>query len=169
MLFLPLFTSGCDEDIFGHGCTEIGCGDGVHITLHTPEDQWPAGAYAIDFTVDGQEHACELSIPADLPTEAHGYVELGCQPAFDASLTAKTVCTEQRTNDAISQSCQPVAGAWILEASFYGVSEALRVEVRRDDETLLDETMQLEYTASRPNGPDCEPVCEQARVELDIP
>jgi hypothetical protein len=80
----------------------------------------------------------------------------------------KTICTEQRSGDAISQSCEPIDDAWTIEAGAQGVIESLRVNVRRDDATLLDRTLQPEYVADRPNGPDCEPLCNQARVELTI-
>jgi hypothetical protein len=113
-------------------------------------------------------------------------VDLPCEPQngerhrlgqhVQAQLIWIAQCTEQRTGDAVSQSstqtqtpnthCEPIHGAWLLTAGFYGVAESLRVTVQRDGSTLLDRTLQLEYKESRPNGPDCEPTCLQANVEL---
>jgi hypothetical protein len=36
----------------------------------------------------------------------------------------------------------------------------------RDGEEVLAEDRDLVYVESRPNGPDCEPVCRQAHLDL---
>jgi hypothetical protein len=169
-----LLASGCDA--FTHACTEIGCVDGTNIGLRMPDDRWPAGSYEVDFTIDGATHACAFDVPDDIPEPPLQPVILACEPYFTAQLIPRARCTEQPTGGAVSQGptqmpntdCEPIEGAWLLYADFYGQAESLRVAVRRDGETLLDRTLQPEYEESRPNGPDCEPLCRQANVQLMV-
>lgn len=177
--------SGCDS--FTQDCTAIGCVNGVNITLRMPDNQWPAGSYELAFTIDGDTHSCGLVIPDEGPGEPGRVVNLSCEPQIgeqhrlgqrvEAQLIP-TGCTEQPTGDAVSQSstqmqtpnthCEPIEGAWLLSARFYGAAESLRVTAQRDGSTLLDRTLQPEYEENRPNGPDCEPTCLQANVELMV-
>jgi hypothetical protein len=178
--------SACD--FFTQECTAIGCVDGTDITLGMPDNNWPAGSYELAFTIDGDAHSCAMVVPDEALGEPGGGVGLSCEPQvgeqhrlgrhFEAWLIPMAECTEQPTADAVSQSsaqtqtpnthCEPIHGAWLLTASFYGVAESLRVTVQRDGSTLLDRTLQPEYKESGPNGPDCEPTCLQANVELMV-
>jgi hypothetical protein len=53
---------------------------------------------------------------------------------------------------------------------FYGQAPlTLEIAVRRDDMVVGEGSVRPAYTESRPNGPDCEPVCRSApRFEIAI-
>lgn len=172
LLLGSVLASGCNS--LSKECTAIGCGDGANITLRMPDDHWPAGSYELAFTIDGDAHTCALIVPNETSDEPGRVMDLSCEPDFRALLVPTAECTGQRTGQAGSQTqepntdCEPIEGGWLLTASFYGVAESLRVTAQRDGTTLLDRTEQLEYEESRPNGPDCEPLCRQANIALTI-
>jgi hypothetical protein len=163
-LMLSLY--GCDE--LSHSCTDIGCNDGASITLRTDDWRWREGVHEIDFTFGGQTRMCSLRVPEDIPEERGRSVDLLCSMGFSALLIPRTRCMEVRTADAISQSCEEVPGQSYVSAGLQGVVASLRVEVRRDGATIFDRTVSPEYRQERPNGPDCEPICQLAEVELTI-
>ncbi len=45
----------------------------------------------------------------------------------------------------------------------------VRIVVRRDGVEVSAQELAPKYTDSRPNGPQCEPVCHQASAELPLP
>jgi hypothetical protein len=161
-----LLASGCDS--LTKSCTLIGCNDGMQLTLRTADDRWADGAYTLDVTIDGEAHACAFSVPEDIPEQEGRIVDLACDSDLTIQLVPKTECTEMTRGDAVSQSCEWIEDAWLLQGGVQGMVENLSVRVRRDDATLLDRTLEPEYVESRPNGPDCEPLCRQATVELTI-
>jgi hypothetical protein len=163
---LTLGLYGCDE--LSHSCTAIGCNDGASITLRTDDWRWREGAHEIDFTFEGQTRTCSLRVPQDIPEESGRSIDLPCSMGFSALLIPRTRCTEERTGDAISQSCEEIPDQSYVSAGLQGVVDSLRVEVRRDGATIFDRTVSPEYRQERPNGPDCEPICQLAEVELTI-
>ena len=88
--------NGCRSS--SRSCTEIGCDDSVSITVSTANDHWPAGEYAIDFTVDeGPTHTCALRVPEDVPEQQGRSLDLPCEPQLSALLIPKTVCVDERS------------------------------------------------------------------------
>jgi hypothetical protein len=164
LLALTWLSSDCES--LGTSCTEIGCGDGLSITLHPTDEAWDAGSYRFEFTVAGETHVCTLEIPQDLPANPSSLVAVPCEPPLDVGLVPQTVCTEQRSRDAVSETCAPVSDHWILQTSLSGTPDSLRVRVSRDSATILDASRTPKYQVTRPNGPDCEPVCHQSQIDL---
>jgi hypothetical protein len=156
--------------VLPHGCTEIGCADGVFADLAFADHRWPDGAYEIEIALDDVTHACSFSWPEAQP--ARGSVSsLRCEPAdaaFSIAITQQAECTEQRTADAVSQSCQPLEGQYSLQLSAFGTPKRMQVRVERDGALVAERDLTLTYTASRPNGPDCEPVCRQSSHEIRL-
>ena len=107
---------------------------------------------------------CTLRLPADLPPRGSAATPQ-CGIGSMALLQQDAECTEMRSGDAVSQSCTPLEGRFALSLSIQGTPAAFDLELRRDGQVLVDERIDLEYESSRPNGPDCEPLCRQAHVE----
>ena len=155
----------------GHGCTAIGCADGASLTFRSADGTWPDGSYVLMVTKAGTAHACALELPRDLPER--GFVaEVPCDPPLDfpgATLHQDSTCSERRTEDAIRQSCTPIPGQYTLDVGVSDTPAELRVSVTRDESVLLEQSVTLSYTESRPNGEGCEPVCRRASAELVLP
>lgn len=150
-----------DED-----CTEIGCGDGVTVSLRH-NGEWTEGKYEFRFDVDGKQSLCSANLPEDLPGSTTT-ATLSCAPALDVSLSLEFECHEMRTKDAVSQSCQPIADRWLIRAQIDGTPRKLKVHVARGDEELLSKSLDLKYDDVRPNGAECGPVCKQSAVDLKL-
>jgi hypothetical protein len=153
-------------------CTMMGCEDQASFAVRSPSAAWPPGAYVVALTVDGQAYSCPLQLPSDLP--AQGVVaSIACQgPGAvppQLSLMQDSICTEQRTSEAISQSCLPVPDRYTIEGRVAGTPAALVVDIQRDGQAVLHRPLTLEYAETRPNGPGCDPLCKQSRTELDLP
>jgi hypothetical protein len=71
--------------------------------------------------------------------------------------------------DSQSQSCTPIPDQYYLEVWLEGTPATADVVLARDGTGLIDESVSFEYNASRPNGPECDPLCHQAAYELDVP
>jgi hypothetical protein len=159
----------CDHNPFGgHGCTEIGCADGLAITLRTQDNTWSAGRYAFEFTFDSELHKCAIDLPGGLPASPGATAMLPCEPQLDALFSPHSVCPELRPSDRTSPACMLIRDQWIVQASKSGTPDSLRVRVTRDAESVLDASERPKYETSRPNGPDCEPECENSHVELRL-
>jgi hypothetical protein len=168
MMTAILGAVGCDTDVFGHGCTEVGCSDALQITLQTPDNLWPSGSYNFEFTIDGKRHNCAVEIPGDLPANLGAVEMLRCEPQLDASFSPETHCTEQRTAAAVSQSCTPVRDHWLLEIHAPGTPQTLVVRVDRDQTQIFAHSQTPKYQTTQPNGPGCDPICKQSQVRLTL-
>jgi len=164
-----LLLAACEGGPFGRACTEIGCVDGVDLTLLAPGNTWPPGRYHFQIGFAGTRHDCLATLPEDLPQSPNELKALRCEPVLEGSFRAKVTCREQRTADAVSESCTPVAGQWLLHVSAQGIPESLQLRIERDDRVLLERTQKLDYEQSRPNGPGCEPLCRQSDVVVTLP
>lgn len=144
----------------GHSCTDIGCGNGVAMVVHPESHTWREGTYTVEIALDDDLRSCRFSVPEDLPAT-------GATSSFECGLLEQLAeCNEVRNGDAVSQSCELVPGAYRLVLNTYGEPANLGVSVARDGDTLLSHEQTLRYTESRPNGPECGPVCRWASVEL---
>jgi hypothetical protein len=153
--------------VWPHSCTEIGCGDGVSVTLAFADRRWPNGEYVFEVVLDDVTHTCAFSWPVEQPTP--GGIDVPCDPGeLEAFLRQEVKCTEQRTADAVTQSCALLDGQYSLQLSRAGTPKSLELHATRDGERLKDLALDLEYSEERPNGPDCEPLCWQSSQELQL-
>ena len=166
LLGILLLGSGSCTELLGTSCTEIGCADQASLTLRPASGEWTAGAYELSLTVDGTERRCAFNVPADLPEPRNG--RSLCEQALAMYIQPETTCTEHRYRDAVSQSCTPIPDRYSASLTLYGTPSALTVVLERDGTTILDESSTLHYQSERPNGPDCEPLCQQASVNLEF-
>lgn len=130
-------------------CTLIGCIDGL--TIDMPADQrWEPGRYVFDVTLDGRSIRCTGALPLktceerSLTCNAGGVMitESGCAMPAD------------------SHGFGPIAIA--------SGPSSIALTIRRDGQTIATGDWTPEYKTSRPNGPQCPPVCRQATVTLQL-
>jgi len=132
-------------------CTEIGCLNGLHLTW--AQGSWKPGAYTIEVTLDGTKVTCEGQLP--LPACASG-AGFHCSPGALVRL-GESGC-------ALPPEQHGLAGIDIETMPAH-----VRVAVRRGGDEVGAQELTPQYRESRPNGPDCEPVCRQASGTLNLP
>lgn len=154
--------------VLGGSCTEIGCGDHLGLTIAPRDRPWSEGRYELSLTLDGQTHVCDFAFPN--PASASAIVEIACNPAASVHLEPSVLCTEMKRPDGSrSESCAPLPDRAKLRASFSGTPSQVCITLVHDGAAVLDQQQQIRYRRERPNGPGCEPVCQQAELELTWP
>jgi hypothetical protein len=126
-------------------CTQIGCGAALGIQFQRAEG-WGLGVYRVELDVDGEAVTCERQVPlhCDQPPACSRpdvqLIEIGC---------------------ALDVSQQSLGGVQFVADGPPQVS----VRVLHDGVELGAARYVPVYVESRPNGPECEPVCRQAKEE----
>ena len=151
----------------GHSCTEVGCADSVSLRVTSPNQPWPDGVYQLEVALDDVTGGCAFTLPDDLPVSG-SVTSIPCLEGAELGIQQRYECTTRREGDAVSQSCAPVPDRYELTLSAYATPEQLTLSLARDGTRILDETRELTYATTRPNGPDCSPECRQADVELTL-
>ena len=162
-----LALAGCETNVLGHGCTEIGCGDALSLSFETADGHWPDGDYRVELEFAGESEVCTFKLPDALPTETAGAAQV-CEPSPRGFFSPKSTCTETRTKDAVSESCTPLPDQWTLALYRDGTPETVSVRVTRDDQEVASLSQTVDYRENRPNGPDCEPVCRQSQIDVQV-
>lgn len=166
-LFIALGLAGCDTDVFlGKACTDIGCSDGLSLSFNTVDGHWPDGDYHLELDFAGDQHRCSFRLPDALPKERGATGQAVCEANMSGYFSAKTMCMETRSKDSVSQSCTPLDGQWTLDLHRDGTPKTVSVRVTRDEREVASVSRTIDYQENRPNGPDCEPLCRQARIDL---
>jgi hypothetical protein len=150
-------SAGCDSK----ACTTIGCSDQFSATLTRADGSFPAGVHKLDVTADGVMLSCSF-------TFAGADVFAACPGGLSVSVVTATTCTEIRMGDTVSLRCDPIPGQFIERLSVQGTPRALRIVQSVDEVALMDQTAAPTYQAARPNGADCEPVCQQASATFTL-
>jgi hypothetical protein len=159
-----MFLNGAGCELGAHDCTDIGCADNASLRI-TSDADWAAGSYRLDLSLDEREGSVEFALPDDLPPRGSVTWLKGIE-GVDIGLQEVAECTSVRHGDAISQSCQPIPNRYELTIGTLGTPARFSVALARDAETVVEESGELAYRESRPNGPECGPVCSSAEVEL---
>lgn len=135
-------------------CTEIGCMNGLSVALDkaTP---WAAGDYTFVVDVEGTRVTCEGALPLK-PCDAGP--SLRCDPPERVTIGESGCALGPETHG-------------FSELQFVGGEppRAVELTITRDGEALHTAKLSPTYTTSRPNGPECPPVCTQAREAVKIP
>lgn len=144
--------SGCSSSAHGTAdariaCTEIGCAPSLRV--HFARAHWPAGTYRIEVTVDAASEVCQVVVP------------LACNVG--------SMCTGQVGPDVSPElsGCALDPGLHTIEgvAFAHGDPASVTVRVVQDERELGNSIFRPSYVTSRPNGPDCLPVCHTAATE----
>lgn len=126
-------------------CTEIGCGPSFHVEFKRAS--WPAGKVDIVVVADGTTTNCSVTLP--FASCDSGMI---CDQANPPFLLELSGCALPAAQHAIT------GVMW----SQVGPKQAT-ITVTQDGTMLGTQMFQPTYTMSQPNGPGCEPVCNQAQ------
>lgn len=128
-------------------CTEIGCLDGL--TLDVASDhRWPAGKYSFNFRLDGRAVNCTGALPL--------------KPCGEPGI----VCDGPGVMITESGCALPAAAHGFGPVMLPGGPQKLQVAVSHNGRLLTEKSLTPQYRESRPNGPQCEPLCRQASAAL---
>lgn len=156
--------AGC----FSKACTLVGCADQFSVELARADGTFPAGAHQVEVVADGVPVTCTFTFPlAVLPSG--GTASPTCAPGLNVTVFPTTSCTEVRNGSSVSLRCDPIDGQWTEHIDVMGTPSEVQIRQTLDDQLLLDRTAMPVYQATRPNGPDCEPVCRQASETWPLP
>ena len=122
---------------------------------------------------DGDEPPRATATPTP-PGDGLACTEIGCsnvaQVEFANAPSGRVVvrmCVEDRCQTSVSRGQPPVALGIPLPDSA-GDSVRVTVTMRRNGRTVARVDEQIPVETTRPNGPDCPPVCRQANARLDV-
>lgn len=157
--FTTLFLAACSGDSLppqsptggNQACTEIGCQNGLHLTW--PQGSWKSGTYSVEVTLDGTKVTCEGRLPL---------AACDSGPTFKCSPGASVRVGE-------SGCALPAAQHGLSGIDIESSPAQVKIAVRRDGVEVSAQDLTPTYTDSRPNGPQCEPVCHQASAALVLP
>lgn len=140
--------AGCESDDPGQTCTLIGCVGGFEINLEKAS-AWAAGDYTFDLDVDGKTNSCTVTLPFT-----------SCNDGLK--------CTTELTDLTIGLSgcALPAAQHKISGLTFFNTApKTVAVTVKFGVDEIGSVSYTPTYTDSRPNGPNCEPLCRQAPAQ----
>lgn len=159
LILVGFALTGCDDDNDDEqfDCTEIGCDDGLSLSLSTHDDVRVAGQYVLELDFDDKSYVCTIDIP------------ITCEPAMDGFVSANydsapKECSEEIDDENVSDFCAP----WPINIFKRGTPGTLDVRVICDGVQIFESSQEPVYHEERPNGPHCGPVCKTTRVELTM-
>jgi len=133
-------------------CTEIGCADGLTITM-AKGSPWEPGAYTFAFELDGAPVTCTGALPLKA---CDAGPSLTCDPSGRVQI-AESGCALPPDQHGFSDIRVPTAVTKV------------KLAIARDGQALRSFEFAPKFVETRPNGPDCEPVCHQAAERVDLP
>ena len=133
-------------------CTEIGCADGLTITM-AKGSPWEPGAYTFAFELDGAPVTCTGALPLKA---CESGPSLTCDPSGRVQI-AESGCALPPEQHGFSDIRVPTAVT------------TLKLSIARDGQPPRSFEFAPKFVETRPNGPDCEPVCRQAAERVDLP
>jgi hypothetical protein len=154
---LALAMAGCasegrtaaDDDVFAEetGCSEASCQDGLSVALVSPV--FTPGAYTISSVADGLESVCGFVVGGTEECGPDGPCLLAddCDAVPNLSFPPQSVVVPIGPN----------------------APDVIDVVVLRGGEEVAAATFAPDYQTYAPAGPGCDPVCEIASAQLDIP
>ena len=133
-----------------HGCTNIGCSDGLSITLE-PNANWPHGRYEFELTINAQPSKCTGTLPLRACSSGPALTCVGA-----AVRIGESGC-------ALPPSAHGFSELWLD-----GAPAQISITIRHDERELLQNTLKPTYRRSQPNGPGCPPTCNSAHETLRV-
>jgi len=121
----------------------IGCGWPLEVAFRGATSV--PGVYRFEVTADGAPSTCQIALPFGCDTRPTCDA---IDPGWRLTLSGCALGPDRETIDGLTF---PVTGPNTLD-----------IIVRRDGVEVGTAHAEPVYTTSRPNGPDCEPVCRSA-------
>jgi hypothetical protein len=145
-------------------CTEIGCGDQLHVGVANEDGSYTPGTHLLEVTADGVLLSCTFPLPPG--TAAGGAIASPlCSPGLQLFAHPLAHCTTSATATTVSQTCTPIEGTIQEQITVNGTPATVRLRQTVDGTVIFDRTITPTYKSSQPNGPGCEPICRQASAE----
>lgn len=136
-----------DRGVEETGCSPADCESGLRIALVTTV--FTPGAYTVSSRGDGVEAVCDFVI---------GGIEDGCDGG---------PCMLEDECDAVANLSFPPHSVVVQVAP--DAPEVVEVVVSRGRNQVFADTFVPSYQTFTPAGPGCDPVCEIAEAQVDIP
>jgi hypothetical protein len=151
---------------FGVACTEtgtctwIGCGDGAVLQITDGQVAIPAAGADLRLNIDGEEVHCTV------PDDVGGNI-IACQPNVLIQFTPIVNIIETTTDAEMMLVSQPT-GFYRLRVDITGTPKRIEVTIVPAGGTAKSAVFSPAYHTSRPNGPDCPPVCRNSEDSWDL-
>ena len=164
---LGFSVAGCNSSPFGSSmvCTTRGCLNQFTATVSVASSAVPAGTHTIDVTADGISLSCTFAFPP----ENGATVGAQCPIGLTVDVQPATVCTTTYTDAAKTERCDPVPGQFMELISVMGAPASVHVQQSVGGAVILDQSATPTYQSTQPNGPGCDPICQQAGADWAIP
>lgn len=133
----------------GRPCTMIGCYNGFTASLDT-KGPLPPGHYTVDVEADGVRGSYEVDIPLP-PCDTRG--KYTGELKFGVGESGCALPPDQHT---------------LSEVHLETLPKEVKIRIVRTGTVLADVAFTPAYRESRPNGPDCEPVCNSASEKITV-
>ncbi|MCP4675275.1 MAG: hypothetical protein GY854_07175 [Deltaproteobacteria bacterium] len=142
------FLAGCwpgnTDDILSTDCQEMGCFDRLDISIARRDgDVFPSGNYTFILAPQGGDT-----------------IEVPC------TLTDKSLDDCQGDVGAVEVLSRDSAGELGVRLDF--APSSIVVQLKYEDQSFDTQTISPNYTTLTPNGPECDPVCFQATVSIEV-
>ncbi len=150
MTLLPLLAACGPAEKLDPGdraCTAMGCIDGFYVTV-TSSGAWKAGEYVVTVVADGVTTKCSMTFPL--------------------TSSSRSDCSGAGVQVGLSGSLLPEAQQSISSIALSSTPASVAIAITRDGVSLASSVFTPSYKTSRPNGPDCEPICTSASDTLTV-
>jgi hypothetical protein len=129
------------EDFFA--CTEMGCENRLSIVIeHRDREPFSPGVYTVEATPTGGDQLKSVCVLEEAGT-------LACRG--DAGIVVDLS-----------------AGNGTFQVHLNGAPAGVTAALKLDESRLGEEAFTPDYTIVTPNGTDCEPICFQATVAMEL-
>jgi len=149
---------GCDSSSGPKTCTLIGCLDSFTASAQRADGTIPDGAHRIEILADGKTLKCAFTLPLA------GTAQPTCDAGLSVVVIPAQICIETGNGSTSSSTCNPIPGKFVENVTLMGTPGQVHMWQYVDDAAILDAAVAPQYQETRPNGPQCEPVCRQASV-----
>jgi|SRR4029079_1084859 len=150
---------GCDSSSSGpKACTLIGCADSFTASVQRADGSIPDGAHRIEIVADGKTLHCSFTLPLA------GTAQPTCDAGLGVTVVPGQICIQTGGGSGSSATCNVLPGKFVETITLQGTPGQVHVWQYVDDASILDAAVAPQYEDSRPNGPECGPVCRQASV-----
>ena len=139
-------------------CTLIGCADIFMASAQRADGSIPDGAHRIEVLVDGTTLKCAFTLPLA------GTAQPSCDAGLSVTIVPAQICIQTQGSAGTSSTCNAIPGKFVETVMLSGTPGQVHVWQYVDDVPILDVAVAPQYQDSRPNGPDCGPVCRQASL-----
>lgn len=116
--------------------------------------------HKIDVTADGTLFTCTFTFPLEI-LPSGGTAGPSCAVGLTVDIVPATSCTTSSTDAAETSQCTAIPGQFVEQITVTGIPVQVTVQQSVDGKAVLDETAIPSYQPIQPNGPGCEPICEQ--------